>query len=136
MSAERPASRRRAQQLAARNNGSSAIESVAEHGAADVGEMHADLVRAAGMGFDAEQCVAAKAFRRLVESAGLATRRMVGTNGHFFPLIGVHADRLIDQIAIPVGHTYDDCQVFLSGWFSLQIERPKRSERYRSSPRQ
>ena len=38
---------------------------------------------------------------------------MVATHGHFFPLIGMNADRQINQVAIAIGLARDDCKIFL-----------------------
>ena len=76
---------------------------VAEHRAADVVEMHADLVRPAGLGPHPKGRVAVETLDDFVEGLGRAAVGVVAADGHLLPLMRVDADRQVDQVAVAIG---------------------------------
>src|SRR5262245_45072901 len=102
-------------EVAARDLGVAGVELVAQHGAADVGQVHSDLMGAAGLWQDLESRETGESLEDVVKGGRLATGGVAGADGHFFPLLRMNANRLRDQIAIAVGHADGNGEVFFLG---------------------
>src|SRR3954453_10946332 len=87
-----------------------AIDAVAHQGMADMGEMHPDLVGAAGLELASQQRrdrLAVASLKSLLDlpvgdrlAAALAHR-------HFLPGMRMTVDRRLDRAALPAGHSPD-----------------------------
>ncbi len=100
-------------QLAACDAGATAVEPVAEDGAADMGQMYPDLVGAAGLGKYAHQGEAGIAACHLVERRGFTRRAVMCANGHLVALVRMHSDRLVDTVPVPIGSSRHQGQILL-----------------------
>src|SRR5262245_19405708 len=102
-----------AAKLAASDLSVASIELVAQHWAAEVGRVHADLMSAAGFWQDFESRETGEALEDIVKGGGIATGGVAGADGHLFALVRMNANRLRDQIAVTIGHADGDGEILL-----------------------
>ena len=95
---------------------------VGEDGVADVGEVDADLVGAAGLGLAADESEAAESFEDLVEGDGFLAAFRDGADGHFFAVGGVEADAAFDVVGVSLGSAGDEGEVFLVDGALFELE--------------
>src|SRR5262245_18028058 len=89
------------------------VELVTEYGAANVSQMHANLMRTAGLWQDLESCESGESLEDIVKGGSLATGGVAGADGHFFALVRMNANRLRGQVAITVRHANGDGEILL-----------------------
>jgi hypothetical protein len=91
--------------------GASAVETVAEDGVAEGGQMDADLMRAAGADFDFEISVAGVAFDDAPVGEGGAAGAEAA--GHLRAMNGVAGDGLVEATVVGFGEALDDGEIDL-----------------------
>ncbi len=99
-----------------------AVLAVAQHRAADVAEMNANLVRAAGLRKDANDGEAGEPLADLVERLRRAARRIVAEDGHLLPLLRMHADGAIDEVPVAVRPARHNGEILLLDRAVLKLE--------------
>ena len=114
--------RRIAADLAPRDLRPAAVLAIAQHRAADVAQMDADLVRAAGLRKDADDGETVEPLADFVERLRGAARRVVAADGHLLPLLRMHADGAVDEIAVAVRPAGDDREILLLDRAVLELE--------------
>ena len=84
--------------------------------------MNANLVRAAGLRKNADGGETVEPLADLVERLRRAARRFVAENGHLLPLLRMHADGAIDEVAVAVRPAGDNGEIFLLDRAVLKLE--------------
>src|SRR2546427_9440097 len=101
------------QEIAAqRRVGGSAVKAVAYHWVADAGEVHADLVRAAGADLDFEQRAISETPQHAILAPGLAALRPPRRHAHAPHRIA--RDRFLDPPMLRLDHAVDQSKIGLA----------------------
>ena len=90
-----------------------AVELVAEDGVADVGQVDADLVGAAGAGQGTDQRIADETLDCFENRDRRPGVRVFAANRFLFAVRRVVADRFVDDVPVAIGHAQHDGQIFL-----------------------
>lgn len=99
--------------FAACDSRSTAILSIAQHGAADVVQMNTNLVGATGLGHGFHRRKTGETLLDLVERLRGATVGMAGTNRHLLANVWMKSDGAIDEVAVVRRAAADQGEVFL-----------------------
>ncbi len=110
-----------AAQLAARDPRPAAIEPIAQHRKADVGQVQTDLMRPSGLGQHLEGRKTVESLDHFVKRLRLAAVGTPATDRHLFAVRGMRSDRQVDQIAIAIGHPHHDRKILFLGRPLLEL---------------
>ena len=110
-------------QLAAREFRAMPVGPIAQHRQADMGQVYANLVRAAGLGHRADRGKSAKPLGHAIEGLRRAAFLFVADRGHLLAVFRMYGNRAIDDVAVHLGRAGHDGKIFLLDRARLELDR-------------
>src|SRR5262245_15231568 len=97
--------------IVASKPGTTTVQPIGQDGRNDVGQVQADLMRTPRMWSNPECCKPSPTFHKFIESARRTTRHMTRADRHLLALIGMNANRCINDVTVAFGNTNDNGKV-------------------------